>query len=276
MIDINYKGMLWCLAIVVMMVLVLMAMVASSGCVSAAKAVYSDLTATPVPTPTPEPTPIPTIPTPIPTPIGLPILDARYVDPYMQGERWEGQWFKWLRLNVSGYKNLNPGIIIYRHAFLDYYTWYNNDLAQYFVQKPSEGKRYFVVWIHEEVLGENQTYDPSMAIFDEMAFRLQYKGILISPDSTYSPLNRIREFEHTYDYYNTERTGPFAYLVRYSSSARGTAGFIAERMTFLRMGPGNSIDGYVIYEVPKDAQESDLLIVGSFARFGSAYWRFAT
>ena len=66
----------------------------------------------------PKPTPIPT-PPPRLLPKALPTLPQITVDPYIHGERWEGQWFKWLRPDVSGTSDLHAGIIIYDHAWLD-------------------------------------------------------------------------------------------------------------------------------------------------------------
>lgn len=282
MIDINYKGIGWGLAIAAMMILMLMIMVASSGCVSMAKEVYRGATATPEPTPTPSPIPT-TPPTPTPTPvITVPTLWAHYVDPYSTGERWEGQWFKWLRLNVQGIngeglKDLNVGIIEYRHRWLDSYTWYNDAMGQYYVQEPPAGKRFFVVWVHEEMLGNTSENDPSMWIFDETAFHLQYNGQLHDIEKSHNPVNRIKEFDFKYDYYNTVTAGPFGWDIKYiGMGAKETGGLIAERKGWLRMGPGNAVDGYLIYEVPENVKESDLLLVGSFSTFGNAYWRFTT
>lgn len=257
---------------VVMLTLVMLFML-NSGCVTAAKQIAADALATPVPTttpPTPTPTPIPTTP---PTPKAIETLAAHYVDPFVQGERWEDQWFKWKREDVQGNKDLQVGVVEYRHAFLDYYTWWNAAMGNYQVQKPAAGNRYFVVWVHEEMIGENSTYDPSMWIFDETSFRVQVKGQIYSPDTVHNPVNRIRELDRQYDFYDTVITGPFGWQVRYSGFNPETAGYVAERKGWLRLGQGNAVDGYILFEIPKDTMESDILVLGSFSRFGNAYWR---
>jgi hypothetical protein len=276
MTDINYKGIAACMMITLFLML-LLAFVLTAGCVTAGKNVVKEIMKTPTPTPTPVPTPTPTpAPTPKPTPVSIPTIAPHYVDPYLHGERWEGQWFKWLRIDVQGFKDLEVGIIAYRHAFMDYYTWYNAATGNYQVQKPGAGNRYFVVWLHEEMFGTNQTNDPSMWIFDESAFRLQYKGKLIAADETHNPVNRIREFDRMYDYTDTVIAGPFSYLIRYTGFNPETAGYVSERIGWLRMGKGNAVDGYVLFEVPKETMEEDLLLTGSFSRFGTAYWKFTT
>jgi hypothetical protein len=274
MIEFNWDTSSKLLIAAFVLVALLIAMTASAGCITAAKKIGSDALATPIPTtipPTPTPTPIPT---PIPTPEAIETLAAHYVDPYIHGERWEDQWFKWIRKDVQGYKDMDAGIVVYRHAFMDYYTWWNAALGNYQVQKPAAGYRYFVAWVHEEMMGDNSTYDPSMWIYDEKAFRLQVNGVLYSPDTVHNPVNRIRELERQYDYYDTVRTGPFGWLVRYSGYNPETAGYVAERIGWLRLGKGNSVDGYILFEIPKETMEEDILMLGSFSSFGTAHWRF--
>lgn len=252
-------------------------MILSAGCVTAAKNVYKEAIATPIPTPsspTPAPTAVPTVPTPVPTPKAIETLAPHYVDPFLHGERWEGQWFKWIRMDVQGYKDLEVGILAYRHAFLDYYTWWNAPVGNYMVQKPAEGNRYFAVWVHEEMFGNDSTYDPSMWVFDETSFRLQVKDRLIESDQNHNPVNRIREFDRMHDLYDAATAPPFAWDIRYSGNSPETAGMVATRHGWLRMGEGNSVDGYILFEVPEGTMEEDILLTGSFSRFGTAYWRF--
>lgn len=280
MIEINYKGMFACLGIILVLMILMVGFTVSSGCISAAKKIGKDVLATPTPTPTPPPIPSPTpTPTPVPTPESIPTFHARYVDPFAQSERWEGQWFKWLRqdvqgINSEGKKDLFIGIITYRHAFVDKLTYYSNLWGQYFEEKPSDGNRYFVAWVHEEMMGDNQSYDPSMWIFDQDSFSLQVKDKLYQPIQPVEPTEKLLEFQYTYDYYNTVITGPFGYDVKYTGNSPETGGFTATKRGWLRWGKGNAMDGYMIFEIPKDSMPDDIALIGSFSRFGSAYWKF--
>lgn len=275
MIDINWKGIAWACAIGILLMGMLVLMVASAGCVTAAKEVYREARATPTPTPTPEPTPIPPpTPTPKQTPTPLPTIGVKPVDPYLHGERWEGQWFKWYRNDVDGLKDMDVGIVVYRHGWLDKYTWYNNAMGNYQVEYPVEGQRFFIVWIHEEMLGNNKSFDPRMWGIDENAFRLQYKTQMINNDKNHLPVNRILELDEKWDYYHINTAAPFGYRVTYTGNNPETGGMVAEPIGYLRLGQGNSIDGYLIYQVPKETFTEDLLLTGSFSTFGTAYWRF--
>ena len=89
------------------------------------------------------------------------------------------------------------------------------------------------------------------------------------------PQYTIQELDNYHDYYDTVIAPPFGYVRRYSGHDPETGGWIAEKPGILRMGKGNALDGYLIYEVPDTTMESDFLLTGNFATFGSAYWRFA-
>lgn len=252
-----------------------MAMILSAGCITLAKAAYTDLTATPVPTSTPLPTPTPSpTPTPRQTPLSIPTIKQVPVDPYIHGERYEGQWFKWYRSNISGLKDLDAGVIAYQHAWLENYTWYNPSMGNYQKQEPSKGMRYFAAWVHEEVFGTNSTNDPGMFPFYEDSFRLQVKGKLIEVDTVHNPVCRILEFDHKWDLYNTITAPPFGYFIKTIGWNPETGGYAALRVGEIRMGKGNSVDGYILFEVPKETMPEDVMLLGNFARFGSAYWRF--
>jgi hypothetical protein len=273
MIDFNWRGVFFMLGIAAIAIGMLVVLVLSSGCITAAKNTAAAAMATPTPTPSPEPTPTPTpTPTPRQTPKALPTILQTSVDPLIHGERYEGQWFKWHRQNVTGLWNLDAGVIVYRHAWLDKYSWYNNAMGQYYVQDPPKGYRYFVVWIHEEVFGPD---DPGMFPFYENAFRLQIGDKLIETETTHNPVNNILEFNRKYDYYDTVIAPPFGYRLRLVGGREETGGYVAERLGEIRMGQGNSVDGYIMFEVPEKTQPEDVILLGNFARYGTAYWRFA-
>ena len=222
---------------------------------------------------TTEPTTI--VPTPTPTPEAITITED-YVDPFAQGIRSEGQWYKWYRPAVQGLKDMQIGVIVYRHAFLDRYTWYNPSTGNYFSQRPSAGNRYFAVWVHEEMIGTNQTDDPAMWAFDERAFAVQIGGQLFTSETnkTYNPVVRIKEFDNLHDYYDTATAPPFGYHVQYTGHNPESGGYVAEKLGYLRMGKGNAHDGFILYEIPKDTIIENIQLNGDFSTFGGAQWIF--
>lgn len=245
----------------------------SAGCITASKNIYIDITSTPIPTPTPSPTPTEAPITPEPTPEAIETLDIEYIDPFASGQRAEREWYKWYRPDVQGLKDMQIGIVVYRHRFLDRYTWWNPSTGNYFTQRPTEGNRFFAVWVHQEMIGTNQTDDPSFWAFDTNSFALQVKDRL-APRGTHNPLVRIKEFDDYTDYYDTVTAPPFGYHIRYTGHNPESGGFLAEKIGVLRMGQGNAIDGFILYEVPKETQLRDLKMLGEFGTFGSAQWTF--
>jgi len=273
MIDVNYKGMGICF-LVVMVLACVVAFTINAGCITAAKGIAAEAMKTPTPTPTPLPTPTPTpTPTPKQTPVSIPTLEVKPVNPLIPGERSEGQWFKWYRPDVDGLKDLDAGVVVYRHAWLDRYTWWNAAMGNYQTQTPSPGTRYLAVWIHEEMFGANQTNDPRMYWFGKDAFRVQYKDRLIEADTSHNPVNRILEFDEKTTYYDIETAPPLGYKILYTGFNPETAGYAAQEIGWIRMGKGNAIDGYLLFEVPKAAFNEDVMVLGSFSRFGNAYWK---
>ena len=222
------------------------------------------------------PPPVITTPTPRQTPEAIPTIKQVPVLPYLPGERWEGQWFKWFRPDISGLQDLDAGIIVYRHAWLDQYSWYNNAMGQYYVQKPNKTMRYFIVWVHQEVFESNESRMSGFYPFYEDAFVLQVKGVdnLTTADTIHNPTCRILEFDNKYDLYNVITAPPFGYYIKKTGWNMETGGYVAQRVGLVQPGPGNAVDGYILYEVPEDTFTEDVILLGNFQRFGNAYWRF--
>jgi hypothetical protein len=230
----------------------------------------------PSPTITPVQTSTVTTWTPEPTPAAIPTLEADYIDPFAPGQRSQGQWFKFYRSEVQGLKNLQVGIIAYRSKFLDRYTWYNPSTGNYFSQRPATGNRYFAVWVNQEMIGETITEDPSFWAFDERAFAVQVGNELFTTQNnvSYSPVIRIKEFDDYTTYDDAITAPPFGYYVRYTAVNPEAGGYAAEKLGWLRLG--KPIDGFLLFEVPRESQLRDMQLLGEFGTFGKAAWKLDT
>lgn len=216
--------------------------------------------------------------TEVPTTIATPEPEPTeaYVDPFASGPRLTNQWYKWYRVDVQGLKDMEIGIVAYRYKILDRYTWWNPAMGNYFTQRPTSGNKYFVVWVHEEMVGGNQTHDPSFWAFDDKAFALQVKEQLYFSENnvSYNPVVRIKEFDELTEYYGSITAPPFGYYVRYTGTNPETGGYRAEKLGILRMGKGNAHDGFMIFEIPKSSKLEDIQLLGNFGTFGDASWHF--
>lgn len=216
--------------------------------------------------------PTTTRPTPKPTAIVEPDSKYFYVDPYSAGERFEGQWFLWTWLNVSGYKAANRGIVVYGHSYHNRFTQWNGATGNFQLLVPQKGYRFLAVYIHEEDFGPD---DSAHWGYDETYFFLQYNGTLHGNFTGYSQNLSITELEYEkWDYYRISTIKPFGiYRVYRGFSAAATGGYVVRYNYELRTGQGNSWDGYILYEVPVSITDNDIYIVGNFAGKG-INWRF--
>ena len=226
--------------------------------------------------PTQKPIAVPTVP-PVPTSS----IKAKQVDIYAQGERWQNQWYHSVSYrkpnplsDASPKKPIDVGIVVYDHKFLNSYTWWSDVNGQYYKELPRPGYKFLFVWVHEELFGDPKTNIPLIAGLDERCFVVQYKDTFYYNDTTYNPVNHILEYDTKPDYYRISRTSAFAYTRKFIGTNYKYGGWIAEHQMDLYIGQGNSWDGYIIYQVPTPATDSDTILVGNFGSYGNAFWRF--
>lgn len=230
------------------------------------------------------PTPIPFAVTTIP-PAPTTAIKAKQIDMYANGERWQKQWFRHVTMrrivqgnDLSPMKPLEFGVVVYDHKFLSSYTWWSDANGQYYREVPAPGYKYLIVFVHEEVFGDPKFNIPNMPILDAADFVVQNKQNFYYNDTTYNPVDRILEFDTKGDYYGISRVGAFGYTRIFvgQSTLYNTqfGGWIAEQKTDVYTGLGNAVDGYIVYQVPSYATDSDTFLVGNFGTQGNAYWRF--
>lgn len=227
-------------------------------------------------------TPIPTatviveestvIPTAKPTVTVLPTRSVYNVNPYSGGERWEGQWYRWDWLNVSGLQDAKRGIVVYNHIYMDSFTYWDDAWGNYYKVYPQNGYRFLAVFVHEEDFSEDNS---GWWGYTNSSFSLQYDYKLHKQYTGFNFVYRIKELEETYgDYYNKEWIHPFGLERVFGGLADAkTGGYHLEPKYSLWSGACNSWDGYLLYEIPKSATDSDIRIVGNFAS-KNVNWRF--
>lgn len=255
------------LAGIVIVLMLLMMAIISAGCITAAKNVYRDAQSTPEPTPIPTPEPVPTLPTPTP----IPTLSESYEDwKYRMNGHELGEEYSWRRDDVSGKKDMLVHASAYGYRIEPNYQWWSVDWGRYFWQVPAEGMKYVFVYVNVWMDGNTTNWDPRMYGLDWNAWRLQVGDTLYAPDTSYVPPNRVKELEETWTRWNTTRIGPFGCL---RINDRGYEYCLGEQ--WVRMGKENGLDGFVLFEVPESAKPEDMLMIGQFHGFGSAWWQLS-
>jgi hypothetical protein len=224
------------------------------------------VTIEPVTTITQEPT---QSPTPEPTP---------YIyQEFAPGFRYKGELFSWKRMNVQGEKDMYISTVVYGHKELPYYNWYSEQYQKQFPEYPEDGNKFLIVYVTQWMQGDTIQSDPSLWGFNWSHFAVSYQGQKYDVDKYYEPSIRIQELNDTWDYKHIGRITPYGYDIEYRSTtnARDNAGWIAIEKQYLRMGenPPARWDGYIVYQVPKEATPEDIQIIADFDTFGNALWQ---
>jgi len=243
-------------------ILIMLVLVVSAGCITAAKNAYHDYKATPTPTPTPKPTPTP-LPTPLPTP--APVVTASNEEMLeLMGGRSEGGWLSWYHPNASGLKDLLVHVTVYGHRFEPSYHWWSVSWAQYFKEEPAAGKKFLFIYVN---MWMDDASDPRMWGMEENHFVVQVGQDLYYPDTGYQKQLRIKELEEVFDYNNVVRIQPYGYFRTYDSGAETAIPYY-----WLHAGKNNAWDGFIIYQIPKNATTKNIKVLGRFDNFAGNQW----
>lgn len=259
--------------------MIILVMVITSGCVTASKEAMHEAFSTPTPTtpPTPAPTfaPLTTIPTQAPKTYKFVLSE------YEQGVRRLNFPFTFYCANVSGYKDMKVEFQVYDYKILEKgYTWRAEEIGDYLYQPAPEGYDYLIVFVR--AMMDDSYGDPRMYLPDSSHFLVQIGDSLYSEDTTYQKNIRIKELEETFNFNDDSRVRPYGYewsytqVSNYNTSFEGqytapNAGIVAYKRLYLRGGTSNAEDGYIIYQIP-ESKVDPIIVAGSFNSFGDAAW----
>lgn len=197
--------------------------------------------------------------------------DSKEEQMYRSGGKYLGNSWKFERKNVSGYKNLQLDVSVYRYKFLKTYwesaapDW---GTFKYWPHTAPAGQKYLFVFVRSEMEGENQNADPRIWGFDQTHFSAQYKETMASKDINRNFCVPIKEMQDIYTFNDDSRVNDYAKDRIWDSSN----GWSCQDPGWLRMGTSNAWDGYIIFVVPENTVEEDIKILGGFNNFGSSWW----
>lgn len=195
-----------------------------------------------------------------------------FANEYESGIRKIKRPFSWYRDDVTGSKDMSVHVTVYNYRSLNSFTWFNPSDYKYYKEYPSDLSNKFVfvfVQIYmDDVIGQ----DTRMWAPNEKQFVLQANNRVFYPIQDFQKQIRIKEFEETFNLNDDSRVGYFGTIKYYQKGHPETAGETFENLTYLRGGKSNAIDGYIIYEIPKDIPDESLLVNGAFNKFGNSAW----
>lgn len=203
-------------------------------------------------------------------PITTTIAPIIYQEPeslqmYRTNGRYLGDFFSWKRYNVSMGKDLEVRVTAYKYRELDSYHWWNPQMGQYYNQLPNPGKKFLIVQVYMEAVGDNPEWDARMWTMGQDHFYLQVGTSLIRPSDNYLPCLVIRELETTYSLNDDSIIQPYGYW--------GLTNGSCVELSMLHMGSSNAVDGFIVYEIDQIVDPADVILIGQYGGFGQSYWK---
>lgn len=247
----------------------------TSGCVTATKETYHQIVDTPTPEPTtPEPT---AEPTKEPTPTPIPTIDEKQYMLEHNGYELR-EWVHWFRPDVEGIGNatgirqntgdLSTWVTVWGYKFMPSYHYYSVSWARKFLIKPDDkGDQFLFIYVYSYSDGD----DVRQYGIDYNHFAVQIGDRIYYPDTFDSPEQRITEFDDIQNYGRTESIFPYGYR---RHQEKGTGIITAEKLEWLMGGRSNAWDGYIQFQVPYNTTAKDVHVIGTFANLAPvSYWQ---
>jgi len=247
----------------VIIVLLILGLVFSTGCTSPAKSPVSQEPVKAVPPVTGNISPVETADT----------YRESYTDWKLRNRQYNvSEWHTWHLDNVSG-SDMTVHVTMYRYRFEPDFQAHSVSWGTdaYFRHAPDEGNTWLFIWVCMYMDGSGASEDTRIWGMGANHFCVRIG------DKTYQPITNeidltqdIKEFKDTYDLGSVARTLPYGYFVL-NQGGKETA--IVQG--WLHMGRSNAWDGWILYEVPKDTDPDTIIVLGGFDRLGGdAKWTF--
>lgn len=204
-----------------------------------------------------------------PTPDG----HTYFASEYQNGTRLLQRPFSFIRYNALGKQDMKVTVIVYDYAQFEKLHWFNPSLYQYFELTPSSPDKKFLLIFAYVMMDDEGGDDTRMYMFNRSAFAV-YDGITTYRNIVYPYQLRYKELENTVTFDKTVKVQAFKQIRMYSSGVeyRNVAGEYSDEIYYLRGGASNAIDGYLMFEIPKETNVENIRVLGQFYVFGNSQW----
>jgi hypothetical protein len=205
-----------------------------------------------------------------------------YAGEYQNGTRLLKHPFTWIRYNAitsidnpeGKTKDMKVTCIVYDYRYFEKLHWFNPASYKYQEMIPSrEDKKFLGISVYL-VMDDKGGDDTRMYAVNRSLFNV-FDGKENVKPLEYPYQLRFREYEETYTFNNDARIQAYKSFRAYSSDNAyvKTAGEYNDELYYLKGGQSNAIDGYLLFEVDKDSQPIDTLVLAQFYTFGYSSWR---
>lgn len=233
----------------------------SSGCISTTKEIVIDAISTPTPAPTPIPTTEPPTPEPTPTPEPIPDWSCHGGQCYNLRE-----WLWWFRADANNFgEDLRVWTTVYDYKFLPIFRYYSVSWARNLKENPEPGKKFLFIFVNMY----SDADDARPYLYPKEHWIAQVEDRLYYPEDVIDPTLRITDLDNSWDYAHVQSPKPYGYKIIQEA---GTGIIRAEKQEILYSGRSNAADGYIIYQVPEYADETNTKILARFGNQGEGIW----
>jgi hypothetical protein len=182
-------------------------------------------------------------------------------------------WVHWFRADTTGInrsmdtQDMSTWVTVYGYKFMPSYHFYDISWARNRLIKPDSGMQFLFIFVNMYADGA----DTREYLFGQKSFAAQYNGRIYTPDDLEFPERRIIELENTksFDKVTDLSVRPYSYKISQDSPS---GIYRAELQDILYSGRSNAADGYIIFQVPQEANTTNTQILGSFANLGGNVW----
>lgn len=195
-----------------------------------------------------------------------------FVNEYQSGIRKLNRPFSWIQGN-----NTKITVNVYNYLIFNSLHWFNPTDYKYYISYPelSNSKFLFVmvnIYI-DNIIGDDET----IPLFNKNNLVTIINNKIYTPKD-YPEQIRFKEFEYTYTLNDDSIIQAFGQKRLYSKSSdyRSTAGEYSLKDYYLKGGISNAIDGYLIFEIPKDTKSENIMISGKFSDINYSSWILKT
>lgn len=198
-----------------------------------------------------------------------------FASEYQNGTRLLKRPFSFIRYNALYKQDMKVTTIVYDYKIFEKLHWFNPAQQVYQEQLPDENMKFcfiFITVFMDDIIGD----DTRAWMFNRSYFGL-FDGEIMRYHMQYPYQIRYRELEQTPTFDNTGYVEAFKQKRLYSEEeyAVKTAGEYSDEVYYLRGGQSNAIDGYLLFEIPKDKTPDDLIVFADLSSFGFSRWRLS-
>jgi hypothetical protein len=208
----------------------------------------------------PTPSPTMTVATTLPTPVPTTIIPTPTPDPFPNA-------LSLRDLFPFGSGRLGSEATVYRYWINDTYEWHNDMDNKYYVQKPKKGYKFLFVFVHLTNLGDTRVWFPPSS-----SIAVHYNGEIYTRDESHKLADKSGDTKDTavevreVQFFSKLNNDEYAEDFGYSHGAQ---------LGYLYPGESQSIDGYIIYQVPQSLTPEKTYVEIAFNAQDRAVWKLA-